>query len=145
MPGYKWVPYTGMRATLPGMICAGRDADGASLVVGRAIHNGDVLPAKAKPEHAVAYVAYGGQEHEKRQFEILMPADFHWVADRNGQVPYGAVESGTTNNGEKLYVGRGYQQGTPTVGKIHPSHGCLYVPFGGREVALREYEVLVQM
>lgn len=59
-----------MRTTLPGMICAGRDADGATLVVGRATHNGDVLPAKAKPEHGVAYVAYGSYEHEKRSFEV---------------------------------------------------------------------------
>ncbi|XP_012254218.2 uncharacterized protein LOC105685009 [Athalia rosae] len=145
MPGYKWVPYTGMRATLPGMICAGRDLDGANLVVGRATHLGDVLPAKAKPEHGVAYVAYDGIEHEKRSFEILMPADFHWVVSRNGQVPHGAVESGRTNSGEILYVGRGFQQGAPTIGKVHPSHGCLYVPFGGREIAMREYEVLVQM
>lgn len=75
--GYKWVPYTGMRATIPGMICAGRDLDGANLVVGRANHNGDVLPAKVKPEHAVAYVAYGGAEHEKHHFEVsfLRPID----------------------------------------------------------------------
>ncbi|XP_043284383.1 natterin-3-like [Venturia canescens] len=144
MPGYKWVRYTGARYCTPGMITAGRDHDGSNLVVGRAHHQGDLLPAKAKPEHGVAYVAYGGREHTKHDFEILMPAEFKWVPSRHGQVQPGAVEAGRTSSGELLYVGRCFRNGVPAVGKIQPSHGCLYIPYNGEEISYREYEVLVQ-
>jgi hypothetical protein len=30
-----------------------------------------------------------------------------------------------------------------TPGKIHRSHGCLYIPFGGMECSIIHYEVLV--
>lgn len=30
-----------------------------------------------------------------------------------------------------------------TIGKIHPSHRALYIPFGGSEVPFQHYEVLV--
>ena len=52
------------------MVTVGRDHDGANLVVGRAKHAGDLLPAKAKPEHGVAYVSYDGLEHMKHDFEV---------------------------------------------------------------------------
>lgn len=68
--GYKWVKYTGARYIVPGMILIGRDLDGSSLVVGRAYHHGDLIPAKAKPEHGVAYCSYGGAEHTKHDFEV---------------------------------------------------------------------------
>lgn len=68
--GYKWVRYTGARHWVPGMITIGRDQDGAQLVVARAHHHGDMLPAKAKPEQGIAYVAHGGAEHMKHDFEV---------------------------------------------------------------------------
>lgn len=52
------------------MITVGRDEDGAQLVVARARHHGDMLPAKGKPEHGVAYVSYGGAEVMKHDFEV---------------------------------------------------------------------------
>ena len=30
-------------------------------------------------------------------------------------------------------------------GKLNPSHSSLYVSYGGREVPLKEYEILVQV
>ncbi|KAK9295884.1 hypothetical protein QLX08_009942 [Tetragonisca angustula] len=143
MPGYKWVRYTGARYFVPGMIFVGKDLDGMNLVVGRALHQGDMLPAKVKPEHGVAYVSHGGNEHIKHDFEVLMPADFKWVPARHGHVPPHAVEAGRTVDGEMLYIGRAYQNGVPCVGKIHRTHGVLYVPYEGREIPFREYEVLV--
>lgn len=60
-----------------------------------------------------------------------------------GTVPEGAVEMGCTADGEKLYMGRAIYGGAQTPGKLQSSHGCLYIPFGGAEVCLNEYEVLV--
>ncbi|XP_031840300.1 natterin-3-like isoform X2 [Nomia melanderi] len=126
------------------MVSVGKDLDGLTLVVGRAFHHGDMLPAKVKPEHGVAYVCHLGQEHIKHDFEILLPADFNWTRASHGHVPENAVEAGRTVEGEMLYVGRTWHRGAPCVGKVHRSHGVLYVPFDGKEISFREYEVLVQ-
>lgn len=72
-----------------------------------------------------------------------MQTSLHWIHASNGSVPPGAVESGRTRSGEMLYVGRANYQNTLTLGKVHPSHGCLYIPYDGKEIAIKHYEVLV--
>ncbi|KAM0736495.1 hypothetical protein ACS0PU_006144 [Formica fusca] len=144
MPGYRWTRWPAPYADSRMLISIGRDMDGTNLVVGRAMHHGDVLPAKVKPDHGVAYVCYGGVEHTKHDFEVLMPAHFNWIRTGHGHVPEHAVEAGKTANGEMLYVGRTYHNGIPCVGKIQRSHGVMYIPFDGKEIPYKEYEVLVQ-
>ncbi|XP_020289100.1 uncharacterized protein LOC109857327 [Pseudomyrmex gracilis] len=144
MPGYRWVRWPTPYHERHMLITIGRDMDGMNLVVGRAHHQGDMLPAKVKPDHGVAYVCHGGNEHVKHDFEVLMPAHFTWVQSSHGHVPENAVEGGRTSTGETLYVGRTFHNGAPCVGKIQRSHGVLYVPFDGKEIPHREYEVLVQ-
>lgn len=122
---------------------AGRDADGSPIYVGRAFHAGDMLPAKVVPALGVAFVSHSGQEITVDEYEILRTGDFVWEFAVNGEIPTGAVESGRTVDGEKLYYGRAIHEGTQTPGKVQASHGCLYIPFNGEEVALNEYEVLV--
>ncbi|XP_044017852.1 natterin-3-like [Aphidius gifuensis] len=141
--GYKWVKYSGRRNVEPEMIVIGHDLDGSALVIGRAYHHGEILPAKVKPQHGVAYVSYDGVEHTKYDFEIMFPTRFDWVSARDGHVPSEAVKGGQASNGETLYVGRTIHCGVPCVGKVHPSHGSLFIPYGGKEVRYREYEVLV--
>jgi len=138
-----WVSSSGSNI-VPGTIHAGTDADGDAIYVGRAYHEGDLLPAKVIPNKGCAYVAYGGAEHLKHDFELLAGYGYGWVPDANGRVPPGAVICGRTSDGEPLYIGRGHYAGSMTPGKIHPSHGCLYIPFGGQEVRLNDYEVLVR-
>lgn len=53
-----------------------------------------------------------------------------WIDSEGGAVPSNAVVGGQTNDGETLYIGRVLHNGTVTVGKIHPSHGCCYFPYG---------------
>lgn len=49
---------------------AGQDIDGAPIYVGRAYHEGDQIPAKVMPSKHVAYIAYGGQEIAKHQYDV---------------------------------------------------------------------------
>src|SRR5699024_3003848 len=58
-----------------------------------------------------------------------------WRHASNGFVPGDAVEGGVDVNGEMLYVGRANDSGDMIPGKIVPSHGVLYVPYGGEEKA----------
>ncbi|KAM7342289.1 uncharacterized protein ACRADG_009754 [Cochliomyia hominivorax] len=139
-----WVSSSGCNI-VPGTIVAGHDCDGDPIYVGRAYHDGDLLPAKVVPNKGCAYVSYGGQEHTKYDFELLAGYGYGWVPDSNGSVPAGAVVCGRTSEGEPLYIGRGHWSGSLTPGKIHPSHGCLYIPFGGQEIRIHDYEVLVRV
>lgn len=127
-----------------GAIPAGHDADGTPIYVGRAYHEGEQLPAKVLPSKQVAYVAFNGQEIAKHEYEILCNGNVKWVASGHGDVPSGAVVGGQTGNGEPLYIGRSHFSGSLTPGKVHPSHGSLYIPFGGAEVPIKEYEILIE-
>ncbi|KAJ2947589.1 hypothetical protein O0L34_g17385 [Tuta absoluta] len=143
---YRWVPACSSQNSIPpGALRVGTDADGAEIYAGRAHHEGNILPAKVIPSKNACYIAYGGEEIEKDQFEVLVPAMFSWQFSTNGEVPPGAVEAGLTVEGEKLYFGRVSHDGCTTPGKIHPSHGCCYYPFDNEERSSTEYECLVLM
>ena len=109
-----------------------------------------------------AYIPYGSVEHQVKDYEVLTtddPQAFHWVRDKNGNVPQAAVPGGHDRK-ETLFIGRtctklsnsrtwdGQQisirdvDGAKRLGKIHCSHGCLYVPYNGKEYIFPKYEVL---
>ena len=54
----------------PTAVVGGRDIDGSTIYVGRAYHEGDMLPAKVIPDRNVAYVCHNGEEHPKHDFEV---------------------------------------------------------------------------
>lgn len=129
--------------------------------MGRARHAGDLVVAKVLPSKQAAYIAYNMQEIFVNNYEVLVGDGFQWVGSGNGHTPDNAVVAGHTSSGEALFIGRGkkrtilsrfhytkkssiaYHEGSLTPGKIHKSHGCLYIPFNGGEHSIRTYEVLV--
>ncbi|KAF5302480.1 hypothetical protein FQR65_LT08570 [Abscondita terminalis] len=126
-----------------GAVQGGVDKDGSEIFVGRAFHEGDWIPAKVIPARQTAYVAYGGGEHMKEEYQLLCEQRFDWVPTSGNNLPFGAVEGGRTSDGEPLYVGRVWHDGAHTVGKVHTSHGCCYIPYGGEEMSFSDYEVLI--
>lgn len=44
---------------------------------------------------------------------------------------------------EEIYIGRAPFSSSLTVGRIQPSHRCLYIPYNGKEHRIEHYEVLV--
>lgn len=117
--GYGWQPCSsGSPFPHTAAIRAGRDADGCTIYVGRAFHEGDLLPAKVIPDKQLAYVCWGGEEHPKTEFEVLRSGDFVWEFAAGGEIPAGAIEIGHTADGEKLYCGRALHAGTQTPGKV---------------------------
>lgn len=65
---FKWVPsYEGLPEDA---IKAGIDKDRGIIYVGRAEHEGEMLPAKVCPNHGGAFVPWGGEEHSKFKFEV---------------------------------------------------------------------------
>lgn len=128
----------------PYTVSGGHDSDGAAIYVGRSEHEGEILACKVIPDKGCAFLAWGGQEHPKYHYELLTGPGYGWVASGNGGTAPNAVVTGCTGDGEPMYIGRGHHCGSLTVGKVHASHGCLYIPYGGQEVRLTNYEVLVR-
>lgn len=141
----SWV-HSNVTSVLPrDAILGGRDSDGAPIYVGRATHAGAVLPCKILPSKQAAYVGTDFQEILKPNYEVLVGRDVRWKKDKNGKVPRDAFVAGRTPTGEALYIGRAEHHGSLTIGKVHPAHSCLYIPYGGKEVPIKEYEVLTEM
>lgn len=142
LPGGCW-QHCNVEGPFPtNMVRAGVDADGSVIFAGRAFHEGEMIPAKVIPSKNACYICFGGEEILKEDFEVLRQGDFVWEFAANGVVPEGAVKMGATVDGEPLYMGRALHCGTQTPGKVHSSHGCLYIPFEGAEISHAEYEVL---
>lgn len=118
--------------------------DNSPLWVIRARYGGDFVPGKLAAKHQTAYIPFGGKEVRVFDFEVMLapPHIVRWVPSSNGSVPPGAIPAGNTASGEPLYIGRARYMQSLTPGKVHPSHGCAYICFGGSEVSLRVYEVL---
>ncbi|XP_026474975.1 uncharacterized protein LOC113378634 isoform X1 [Ctenocephalides felis] len=126
----------------PNALSGGKDGD-EELFVGRARHEGALLPGKIVPSHGVCYVAWGGGEHGVQEYQVLCSCDGTWVATQGANIPDGALPAGETEDGEPLFVGRAEHEGTVTVGKVQVSHGVCYIPYAGQEMGFDTYEVLV--
>ncbi|KAK9887116.1 hypothetical protein WA026_020563 [Henosepilachna vigintioctopunctata] len=122
----------------------GGEDSGETVYVCRSNFNGGLLPGKLVPSHGNGYVSWGGKEHPIYEYEVLCDFAGTWVATSGGNIPSGALAAGQSEDGEPLYVGRVVHDGALTVGKVQPSHGCLYIPYGGKELSFKDYEILVQ-
>lgn len=71
-----------------------------------------------------------------------VPSAAEWVASQGGAVPAGARPSGYESAGY-LYICRASADGGVHPGKVRPGLDGCFVPLNGREVSIRQYEVLV--
>ncbi|CAH0723719.1 unnamed protein product, partial [Brenthis ino] len=144
-----WVPSTPATAqSLYGRALeAGREGwDSSPLWIIRAYHKGDLVPGKLAIKHRAAFIPFSRRELPVHNFEVLCaPSNMvQWISANNGEVPPSAIIAGNTHTAEPLYIGRVYHKGSITPGKVHPSHGCCYVSYGGTEVQYKQYEVLAR-
>lgn len=70
-------------------------------------------------------------------------ANVCWVGADSGGVPSGGMQGGD-DNGEPMFVARASFEGALIPGKLVPSHGVCYVPWGGAEHGVTNYEVLCE-
>jgi hypothetical protein len=69
-------------------------------------------------------------------------ASSQWVEARNGEIPEGALQGGQEAGGP-LYVCRAYHGGGLHPGRIRPDFTGCHIGWGGYEVVIPVYEVLV--
>ncbi|EDV33360.2 uncharacterized protein Dana_GF21233 [Drosophila ananassae] len=141
--GEDWIQSTAHSALPLKSVFGGYEADHSPLFVGRAHHEGGLLPAKVSPIKGFAYVANNGEEHRISNYEVLVGEGYCWVPDHYGHLPANAVGTGANKYGETMFIGRSKYKDSLLIGRIHQSHGCIYVPFEDKEIKLNEYEVLV--
>lgn len=133
LAGYQWV--TGRNGYVPpGSVQGGFDGENLYVcTVGFSV-------GKLAPGHGRCYVPHGGREHGYNKYQVLVVDRWQWVPLRS-DLPFGAVVGG--QDGEPLYVCNAVVAGKWTPGKYPVSHDVCYVPYGGKEIAVRNFNVLV--
>lgn len=126
----------------PGAIVGGQD--GEPIYIARARFNGALIPGKLVPSHQVCYVPWAGTENPVSEYEVLCGSGGSWIPTSGDAIPGTAMPAGETEEGEPLFIGRAAHEGTLTLGKVQPSHGCVYIPYGGNELRFQEYEIFIQ-
>lgn len=141
----KWLHSSPYAPLPPNAVVGGYDCDGSPIYVGRSYHEGHHLPVKVIPSKRSAYVSWAGTEHAKSHYELLVGENYSWQPCFGANIPPNAIRAGdsSTTTGEPLFIGRGHYANSLVVGKIQPSHACLYIPFAGEEIKLEKYEILV--
>jgi uncharacterized protein DUF3421 len=66
-----------------------------------------------------------------------------WIPGDSGLIPDGAIVCGREANGDPLFVARASLNGGIHPGKIRFAFGHALIGFGGQEVPVQNYEVLV--
>lgn len=137
----KWVQSTG--GYIPdGAVVVGYEQNGLPLFSARADYAGGVHPGKVRIEFGAANIPYGGNEIKVNPYQVLV-GTAKWVAAKDGQIPKGAVVAGREADGTPLYVARAEYACGLHPGKVRPEFGAANIPYGGKEVKVSNYEVLV--
>ncbi|XP_037814160.1 uncharacterized protein LOC119605248 [Lucilia sericata] len=128
----------------------GLDKESDPLFAARVYLEDDLLPAYYVPKLKGAYAAWNCESHFLTEgIELLHinndNADYKWLPSSNGEIPTNALASGYAETGETLYTARYVHNDRMRYGKLHPSHGCAYIPYKGKELNNRNYEVLVRI
>ncbi|XP_018647661.1 hypothetical protein Smp_003610.1 [Schistosoma mansoni] len=140
----SWLPAYAKQTPPPHAVAAE-----LNIYVIRGRINDDVIPGKWPVHLGKGYISYDGKEIELDSFEVLCntqlkPTEhlYGWVSHTGGNVPDNALYAGETQSSEPLYIARRVVNNEMCVGKVHPSHGCAYFPWGGEEHSENSYEVL---
>ncbi|KAH8369593.1 hypothetical protein KR093_000235, partial [Drosophila rubida] len=146
----QWVPIDLSDPTatieLDGAVQSGTTVDGIDTYVARGYYQEDLLPGGFVPQNRVVLASHACSAHRLRtevDLLVLTDCEYKWQSAEDGRVPKNALVAGYSELGEVLYTGRGVYQGHTILGKVHPSHHVLYMPYNEEEVNARTYEVLV--
>ena len=107
----------------------------------------DLQPGKIETGFTGCHVSYGGQELIESSYQVLVTLNpsmpLTTVAASGGNVPFGAVRGGIDVGGQTLYMCTAEYGNGQHPGKVRQQFGACYIPYGGREVAVHSYQVLV--
>ncbi|KAM8712943.1 hypothetical protein ACLKA7_013298 [Drosophila subpalustris] len=146
----QWVPIELTDPLAPvdleGAVQCGTDHEGFDTYVARVYLHEDLLPANFVPHKRAVYAPWNCSAHHlNTSIDLLVVTDceLKWEQASHGNFPSNALKTGYAESGEVLYTGRALHDHRMLLGKVHPSHGVLYMPYAGSEVNTNSYEVLV--
>jgi Protein of unknown function (DUF3421). len=138
----EWVR-TGGGSIPPNAIIAGHEANGAELFACTAPFNGGYHPGMVRPGFNGCHLSYGGVEHTVWDNAVAVGTG-GWTMASFGEVPYGAVPAGEEAGGALIFACRAWHNNGLYPGKLrHEFRGC-NIAYGGAEITVSHYEVLVQ-
>lgn len=65
-----------------------------------------------------------------------------WMTSCDGETVDDAIIGGEAGDGSELHIVRAHVGDEIATGKLHIGHDCCYIPYGGAEEKVAEYEVL---
>ena len=68
-PDKFWVATSGSKIP-DNALMAGEDPEGGPLYIGRAQHDGGLIPGKVQPKHGCCYIAHGGNEISNEEYQV---------------------------------------------------------------------------
>jgi hypothetical protein len=93
------------------------------------------------------HVSFGGQELIETSYQVMVftgpPLPLSLANGSGGSVPFDAVRGGTDIGGQPLYMCVANYLGQQFPGKVRQQFGACYIAYGGKEVAVNPYAVLV--
>ncbi len=123
-----------------GSLISGHEANGEKLYVCRANYNGGVHPGKVRKAFGACNIGWGGKEVAVKQYETYVI----WQQATNGEVPSSAIVGGHESDGTKLYICRANYKGGVHSGKVRSAFNACNLSWGGKEVKVNPYEVLIK-
>lgn len=124
--------------------CGTIDDDQKPVYIGKAFHEGDLLPANILPhkKHAIV-VTFENGEYRKTEYDYLCapPNSIEWVPFSD-QIT-NAVVGGRNMYNKDIYIGRVEHCGTLVAGRIDPSENVLHIAWNGAVIPFAQFEVLV--
>jgi hypothetical protein len=122
-----------------GSLVSGHEAGGEKLYLCRANYKGGVHPGKVRTAFGACNIGWGDNEVAVKEYETYVI----WQKATDGEVPASAIVGGAESSGEKLYVCRGNHEGGVHSGKVRKAFGACNISWGGKEVKVNPYEVLI--
>jgi Protein of unknown function (DUF3421) len=146
---YQWVSVK-LKDKIPSYaVEGGCDSNNKDLYVARFWIDGEVIVGKIiGSSGAVSLVDFISGPHRNKEIkvkkcQILTGTGFRWEASENADLPNGAVQTGETENGEPIFVGRGTVKDCLTPGKVVPSKDCVFIGSVGCFCRVHCYEMLI--
>lgn len=144
-PGGSWVD-SGYGQVPPGAFVGGQEGppNYESLFVCRAMYNNSVQLGKVRPGLGSCHFAFGGQEVAVQNYQVLL-GNYRWVP-WNGAIPPRAVRGGydLPPQAPPLFVCQAPYGGGMHPGKTRPDWDTCDIGWGGREIFVHGFAVLVQ-
>jgi hypothetical protein len=142
-----WMPATAGNVP-PGAFVAGTEAPpkGGNTYICRAQFHDGLHPGKLRPDFKGCNIGWGGVEYSVQNYQVLIGKDFKWVLASSGKIADDAVHGGEEHppGKEELFICRANYKNGVHPGKIRPAFRGCAIGFGGKELTISQYEILVK-